>query len=85
MRDKDPMEKKVTKIAEMMHKFEEASNKEIKSHDDALLVAGAMLAVTRNLYVSALGIHDTARMFEAVADSFSMTEEFLQQFKPTLH
>jgi len=79
------MEKKVAKIANIMQKFEEIASKEIKDYDDSLLVAGAMLAVTRNLYVSFLGIHDTAKMFEAVADSFLVTEEFVQQFKPTIH
>ena len=58
---------------------------EIKDKDDSLLVAGALLAVTRNLYVESIGIKDTAKMFEAVADSFMMTEEFIQQFKPTIH
>ena len=85
MRDKGLMQKKVAKIANMMQKFEDIASNEIKDHDDALLVAGAMLAVTRNLYVSALGVHDTAKMFEAVADSFVITEKFIQQFKPTIH
>ena len=85
MPDRDQMEKQVNKIADIMHKVEELVRKEIKEQDDALLVAGSLLAITRNLYVESIGIKDTAKMFEAVADSFMMTEEFIQQFKPTIH
>ena len=85
MPDRDRMEKQVIKIADIMHKVEELVRKEIKQKDDPLLVAGALLAITRNLYVESIGVQDTAKMFEAVADSFMVTEEFIQQFKPTLH
>jgi flagellar biosynthesis component FlhA len=85
MLDRDRMEKQVIKIADVMHKVEELVRKEIKDKDDSLLVAGALLAITRNLYVQSIGIQDTAKMFEAVADSFMITEEFVQQLKPTLH
>ena len=85
MPDRDRMEKQVVKIADVMHKVEELVRKEIKDKDDSLLVAGALLAITRNLYVQSIGIQDTAKMFEAVADSFMITEEFVQQLKPTLH
>ena len=85
MPDRDRMEKQVVKIADVMHKVEELVRKEIKQKDDPLLVAGALLAITRNLYVESIGVQDTAKMFEAVADSFMVTEEFIQQFKPTLH
>ena len=82
MPDRDRMEKQVVKIADVMHKV---VRKEIKQKDDPLLVAGALLAITRNLYVESIGVQDTAKMFGAVADSFMVTEEFIQQFKPTLH
>ena len=85
MPDRDRMEKQVIKIADIMHKVEELVRKEINQKDDPLLVAGALLAITRNLYVESIGVQDTAKMFGAVADSFMVTEEFIQQFKPTLH
>ena len=53
--------------------------------EDAVLIASGLLAVTRNLYVQTLGIDGAVRMFEAVADSFVITEQFLEQIKPTLH
>ena len=72
-----------------MQKVEEIARSEIKNQDDYLRVCGAILAVTRNLYVEALGPFDTARMFQAVADSFNLQEDILQLFKnekgPTIH
>ena len=68
-----------------MQKVDRLVKNETKNPEDVILVASALLAVTRNIYVSALGIQDTARMFEAVADSFIMTERFIEQFKPTIH
>ena len=55
------------------------------SPEDAVLIASGLLAVTRNLYLQTLGIDGAVRMFEAVADSFVVTEQFLEQIKPTLH
>ena len=55
------------------------------SPEDAVLIASGLLAVTRNLYVQTLGIDGAVKMFEAVADSFVVTEQFLEQIKPTLH
>ena len=83
--DQKQMDQKVLKISEMMQKVDKLVKDETKNPEDILLVASALLAVTRNIYVSALGIEDTARMFEAVADSFVVTEKFIEQFKPTIH
>ena len=83
--DQKQMDQKVLKISEMMQKVDKLVKDETKNPEDVLLVASALLAVTRNIYVSALGIEDTARMFEAVADSFIMTEKFVEHFKPTIH
>ena len=79
------MDQKVVKISEVMQKLDKFVKNETKNPEDIILVASALLAVTRNIYVSALGIEDTARMFEVVADSFVVTEEFLEHFKPTIH
>ena len=79
------MDQKVLKISEMMQKVDKLVKDETKNPEDILLVASALLAVTRNIYVSTLGVEDTARMFEAVADSFVVTERFIEQFKPTIH
>ncbi len=72
-----------------MQKVEQLAKEEIKSTDDYLRVCGAMLAVTRNMYVDALGPIDTAKMFQAVSDSFRIQEDMLKMFKkenkPTIH
>ena len=85
----DKLKKELEKISTVMQKVEEIARSEIKNQDDYLRVCGAILAVTRNLYVEALGPFDTARMFQAVADSFNLQEDILQLFKnekgPTIH
>jgi len=54
-----------------------------------LQVCGALLAVTRNMYVEALGPVGASRMFQEVANTFMIQEELLDQFypeeKPTIH
>ena len=85
LQNQKQMDRKTVKISEVMQKVEEFAKKEIKCPEDTLLVASALLAVTRNIYVAQLGIEDTARMFEAVADSFIMTEKFIEHLKPTIH
>ena len=80
------MSLKLNKITDVMKKAEELIEEEVKkAPEDTVLIASALMAVTRNLYVSALGVEGTVHMFEAVADSFVETEEFIQQFKPTIH
>tara|TARA_Y100000310_G_scaffold226445_1_gene228567 strand:+ start:312 stop:530 length:219 start_codon:yes stop_codon:yes gene_type:complete len=72
-----------------MQKIEDLVRHEIKSPEEYMLVCSALMAVTRNMYASALGPHDTARMFRVVSDSFVAVEDLLDQFredgKPTIH
>ena len=72
-----------------MQKVEEIARSEIKNQEDYLRVCGAILAVTRNMYMEVLGPFDTAKMFQAVADSFVIQEDIIQLFKnekkPTIH
>jgi len=80
------MDQKIQKISNIMQKAELLIKEELAdSPEDAVLIASGLLAVTRNLYVQTLGIDGAVKMFEAVADSFVITEEFLNQIKPTLH
>ena len=85
----DKVKKQLEKISMVMHKIEQLAKEEIKTREDYLQVCGALLAVTRNMYVEALGPFDAARMFEAVANSFQIQEELLEVFrdgeKPTIH
>ena len=83
------MDKELQKISDSMQKIEELVKREIKNPDEYMLVCSALMAVTRNMYASALGPHDTAQMFKAVSDSFVVVEDLLGRFrreeKPTIH
>ena len=83
------LKSKVDKIASAMKKFEDLANSEINNNEEYLQVCGALLAVTRNMYVEALGVHGAARMFQEVANTFMIQEELIDEFyteeEPTIH
>ena len=83
------MDRALIKISDSMKKIESLVRSEIKTREDYMLVCSALMAVTRNMYAESLGPQDTAKMFQAVADSFYAVEEFLDKFrpeeKPTIH
>ncbi len=85
----DKVKKELEKLSAVMQKVEQAAREEIHSQEEFLQVCGAMLAVTRNMYIEALGPIDASRIFQAVADSFGIQEEVLNIFrnveKPTIH
>ena len=81
---------KVNKIADIMHKAEQLVMKELKDnpgHD--LLVAAGLMAVTRNLYIHALGPEEAQKIFAIMLDSFIMAEEMYygenHDTPPTIH
>jgi len=85
----DKVKKQLEKLSSVMQQMEEVARANINSEEDVLQVCGAMLAVTRNLYVDALGPVDTRKIFQATADSFDYQEDILAIFhnepKPTIH
>ena len=86
----DRIKKQLEKLSTVMQRVEQLAKEEISSPEDFLQVCGALLAVTRNMYVEALGPVDTSRMFEAVAQSFHIQEELIEVFQrdgkpPTIH
>ena len=85
----DKIKKQLEKLSTVMQKVEQVAKEEVKTREDFLQVCGALLAVTRNMYVEALGPFDAARMFEAVANSFHVHENLIEVFrdgeKPTIH
>jgi len=89
LRKQNQMDKELQKISDSMQKIEELVKREIKSPDEYMLVCSALMAVTRNMYASALGPHDASRMFRVVSDSFIVVEDLLDRFrtgeKPTIH
>ena len=79
------MDAKIVKINDTMIALEKVARTQIKTDEDKLLVASALMAVTRNLYVEAVGPADTAHIFASVVDSFSLMEVLISQYKPTYH
>ena len=79
------MDEQIKVINKAMQTLEMAARKEIKKDEDKLLVASALMAVTRNLYVETIGASDTAQVFASIADSFFLTQEMIEQYKPTIH
>jgi hypothetical protein len=83
------MDRALIKISDSMKKIEDLVRSEIKTQEDYMLVCSSLMAVTRNMYTDSLGPQDTAKLFQAVADSFYAVEEFLNKFrpeeKPTIH
>ena len=81
---------KLTKIADVMQKAEEFAVKEIDGKsEDQLLVAAGLAAVTRNLYITALGPEEAQKVFEVMLDSFIVADEIHSAMydyeKPTIH
>ena len=80
----------VTKVADVMHKAEKLVAEELKKnpgHD--LLVAAGLMAVTRNLYIHALGPVEAQKIFAVMLDSFIVVDEIQYGMdhaaKPTIH
>ena len=81
---------KISKVAEVMKKAEELVMKEIDGKpEDQLVVAAGLMAVTRNLYINALGPEEAQKVFEVMLDSFIVADEIYLQAgqygKPTIH
>ena len=80
----------VTKITTVMKKAERLIAEELKDnpgHD--LLVAAGLMAVTRNLYIHALGPEEAQKIFAVMLDSFIVVDEIQYGMdhaaKPTIH
>tara|TARA_Y100000310_G_scaffold196994_1_gene197085 strand:- start:2362 stop:2619 length:258 start_codon:yes stop_codon:yes gene_type:complete len=81
---------KVNKIADVMKKAEQLVMNELKDQPgNDLLVAAGLMAVTRNLYIHALGPHEAQKVFAVMLDSFIVADEIYHgndhAEKPTIH
>ena len=85
------MEKqKISKITEVMKQAEKLVIEQIEGKpEDQLVVAAGLMAVTRNLYINALGPEEAQKVFEVMLDSFIVADEIYLQAgqygKPTIH
>ena len=61
---------KVKKISDSMQEIDELAKSSSKKSEDKLLVCAALLAVTRQHYIEALGEAHTSFIFQSVVESF---------------
>ena len=81
-----PMDHQVRKIQEVISKADKFAREEIKRKGDELLVAAAMMAVVRGMYVNALGFEQASMVFDSIADSFRLLDYVEQTYpKATIH
>ena len=61
-------------ISDAMQEIDTLATSLIKRPEDALLICAALMAITRQRYIEALGPSQTSFVFQSVVDSF----EFMQ-------
>ena len=79
------MEEQTRKIRYYISKIEELTLKEAPHQDNQLLFCAAMVSVVRNIYLNTLGAEQTNIIFEQLAASFNIMDEFYIHDKPTIH
>ena len=79
------MEEQTKKIRDYILKIEQLTIKEAPTPDDQLLFCAAMVSMVRNIYLNTLGVEQTNIVFEQLAASFQMMDEFYTHDKPTIH
>ena len=79
--------KAVKKISDTMQELDELARSLVKNPEEALLVCAALMAVTRQHYVDALGAEQTSFIFQSVVESFDFMTALEQEInKPhTIH
>jgi len=78
--------KKVKIISDAMQEIDTLARSLINKPEDALLVCAALMAVTRQHYVEALGPEQTSFIFQSVVESFDFMTALEQEFKQhTIH
>ena len=79
------MERPEKKIRDYITKIDTLVIKEAPHPDDQLLFCAAMVSMVRNIYLNTLGVEQTNIIFEQLAASFQVMDEFYTHDKPTLH
>ena len=79
------MERPEKKIRDYITKIDTLVIKEAPNPDDQLLFCAAMVSMVRNIYLNTLGVEQTNIVFEQLAASFQVMDEFYTHDKPTLH
>ena len=79
------MEEQTRKIKDYITKIEKLGMREATMVDDQLLFCAAMVSMVRTIYLNTLGVEQTSIIFEQLATSFQMVDEFYMHDKPTIH
>ena len=79
------MEEQTKKIRDYITKIEQLGMREAPKVDDQLLFCAAMVSMVRTIYLNTLGVEQTSIIFEQIATSFQMVDEFYMHDKPTIH
>mgnify|MGYP003627753712 CR=1 FL=1 len=79
------MEEQTRKIKDYILKIEELTIKEAPKVDDQLLFCAAMVSMVRTIYLNTLGVEQTNIIFEQLAASFQIVDEFYMHDRPTIH
>ena len=78
--------KSIKKISDSMQELDQLAKSLVKNPEDALLVCAALMAITRQHYVDALGAEQTSFIFQSVVESFDFMTALEQEFKQhTIH
>ena len=79
------MEEQTKKIKDYIIKIEELTIKEAPKVDDQLLFCAAMVSMVRTIHLNTLGVEQTNIIFEQLAASFQIVDEFYMHDRPTIH
>ena len=79
------MERPEKKIRDYILKIQQLTINEAPHPDDQLLFCAAMVSMVRTIYLNTLGVEQTSIIFEQIATSFQMVDEFYMHDKPTIH
>ena len=75
--------KSIKKISDSMQELDQLARSLVKNPEDALLVCAALMAITRQHYVDALGAEQTSFIFQSVVESFDFMTVLEQEINKT--
>ena len=76
--------KNIKKLQYYIQDVEALVDEVTASSDDQLLFCAALVSVVRNIYLTNLGVEQTNMIFEQLAQTLSMVDDF-HPSKPTIH
>tara|TARA_Y100001958_G_C20787272_1_gene256303 strand:+ start:332 stop:571 length:240 start_codon:yes stop_codon:yes gene_type:complete len=78
------IDKNIKKLQYYIQDVEALADEVTVNSDDQLLFCAALVSVVRNIYLTNLGVEQTNMIFEQLAQTLSMVDDFHPD-KPTIH